>query len=113
MNKEDAKKLLQEVINEMPEYLEKVEDEITLTYGELFAEDRLFDMDTLKAFIHNYNRFEKIVTDYSHPISISYNPHDDMSVVIRDYDLCQVNEKAEYVTCTKCTTEMDKRKQTA
>lgn len=45
MNKEEAKKQLQEVIDEMPEYLEylqehpeKVEDEITLTYGELFAE---------------------------------------------------------------------------
>lgn len=63
--------------------------------------DRLFDMDTLKAFIHNYNRFEKILTDYSHPISISYNPHDDMSVVIRDYDQRREIEKEEYVTCTE------------
>lgn len=38
MNVEEAKKLLQEVINEMPEYLEKVEDKESLLYGELFAE---------------------------------------------------------------------------
>lgn len=29
MNVEEAKKLLHEVINKMPEYLEKVEDKIT------------------------------------------------------------------------------------
>lgn len=38
MNIEDAKKLLQEVINEMPEYLANVEDQDSLDYGELFAE---------------------------------------------------------------------------
>lgn len=38
MNKEEAKKQLQEVIDEMPKYLEKVKDKESLLYGELFAE---------------------------------------------------------------------------
>lgn len=60
--------------------------------------DRCFDIDTLRAFIHNYNRFEKILTDYPHPISISYNPNDDASVVTKDYDQRRENEKEEYIT---------------
>ena len=63
--------------------------------------DSLLDIDTLRAFINNYKRFEKILTDYPHPVSISYNPHDDLSVVTKEWDIRKESEKEEYVTCAE------------